>query len=422
VFLDLSAHTALDANQGQKGLSSFAFHPDYHTIDSDGEGRLFTASSQTIASGTPDYPVPAGAPESHHSVLHEWTVSANPDAIDGGSAREILRVGETYGDHNVGRIAFDPNLDPGHPDYGLLYVAFGDGGNVCCPRPTIDPHFVGQDLASPLGTLVRIDPLEPAGGGAAYAVPGSNPFVSDGDPDTLGEIWAYGLRNPHVFAWDRGGQGKLLVSDIGQANIEEINVGAIGANYGWSEREGTYALVHSNENDVFPLPGNDATFGYTYPALQYDHDEGDRAISGGYVLRHVMPSSLEGHYVFGDLRSGRVFHAHVASLSSTFPTGFEVLRLFDASDGQEKSLLEMIGGGTPAPRADLRFGIDDDGWIHLVTKRDGAVRRLVPEFDDVTIPTSGPAASIVLALAVLSSGVVLAGRRSGRQRRTAPRS
>lgn len=411
VFLDLAAHTSLHADQGQRGLSSFAFHPDYHQVGAPGAGKFFTASSQTSASGTPDYPVPAGAPISHHSVLHEWTVSADPNAIDPSSAREILRVGETYNDHNVGRIGFDPALEPGDPDYGLLYVAFGDGGNVCCPRPSVDPHLVGQSLASPLGSLARIDPLLPPSGGAAYGIPAGNPFALDGDPTTLGEIWAYGLRNPHVFSWDRGGQRKLLISDIGQANLEEINLGAVGANYGWSEREGTFLVVHTNELEVFALPGNDASFGYTYPALQYDHDEDDRAISGGFVFRSAMPSSLEGHYIFGDLASGRVFHAHVAALDGVSPAAFDVLRLVDASDGQEKSLLEMIGGGTPAPRADLRFGIDDDGWIHLVTKRDGVIRRLVPQFDDVTIPSGGIEASLLLLLLMLATSFFLLRRR-----------
>jgi hypothetical protein len=247
-----------------------------------------------VGSGTPDYPVPAGAPESHHSVLHEWTVSIDPEAIDPMSAREILRVGEIYAGHNVGQIAFDPNTAAGHADYGLLFVSMGDGGNVCCPRPSVDPWFTGQDLSTPLGTLLRIDPLEASGGSAPYTTPASNPFASDGEPLTLAEIWAYGLRNPHRFSWDRGGDGRMLISDIGQANVEEINVGQIGANYGWSEREGTFLVMHFNENDVFALPPNDASFGYTYPVIQYDHDEDDRAISSGYVQRGVTGSGLEG--------------------------------------------------------------------------------------------------------------------------------
>ena len=106
--------------------------------------------------------------------------------------REVLRIEQPYDDHNVGQIAFNPNSNPEDPDYGLLYIAMGDGGNFgCCPLAAVDPHFVGQDRSSPLGTLLRFDPLE-AEGGAAYQIPADNPFATDGDPDTLGEIYAYG--------------------------------------------------------------------------------------------------------------------------------------------------------------------------------------------------------------------------------------
>ena len=410
VFLALTTASPLLANQGQQGLSSFAFHPDYHIPGADGFGKLYTSSSEPLGTGTPALPPPPGAPNSHDSVIYEWTVSADPDAADPSSRRELLRVVELYGDHNVGQIAFDPNLAPGHPDYGLLFIAMGDGGNVCCPRPSVDPWFQGQDNESYLGAMLRIDPLEPAGGGGAYSIPGDNPFESDGDPDTLGEIWAYGLRNPHRFSWDRGGAHAMLISDIGQANVEEINLGALGANYGWSEREGTYLVMHSNENDVFPLPGNDATLGYTYPVLQYDHDENDRAISGGYVQRGgLLGSALDAHYIFGDLRSGRVFHAPVSTLDGSGQEAFEVLRLVDDADSVEKSLLEMIGGvGTPAPRADLRFGLDDAGRIYLLTKRDGSVRRFVSVSP---VPALAPA-----MLAALGLGLAIGGANALRHR------
>jgi hypothetical protein len=419
VFLDLAAATSLLADQAQRGLSSFAFHPDYFAPGAAGEGRFYTASSQPTGSGTPDYPVPAGAPESHHSVVHEWTVGADPDAIDPASVRELLRVGETYGDHNIGQIAFDPNALPGQPDRGLLFIALGDGGNVCCPRPSVDPHFVGQDLSTPLGTILRIDPLE--GAGAPYTIPADNPFASDGDPLTLGEIWAFGLRNPHRFAWDRGGSGRMLISDIGQANVEEINLGQAGANYGWSEREGTFLVMHSNERDVFALPPDDATHGYTYPVIQYDHDEGDRAISGGYVLRGAAGGELAGRYVFGDLPSGRVFHASLDDLDGSGRAPFELLRLIDAADEQEKSLLEMIGGGTPAPRADLRFGLDDSGRLYLVTKRDGAVRRLLPA--GAAVPATGGLELGVLAglLAITGGAASVASRWRHQSRKSATR-
>jgi hypothetical protein len=247
--------------------------------------------------------------------------------------------------------------------------------------------------------MLRIDPLESPGGGAAYTSPTGNPFAGDGDPDTLAEIWSYGLRNPHRFSWDTGGAGRMYISDIGQANIEEINVGAWGANHGWSEREGTFLVVHTNENDVFSLPPDDATYGYDYPAIQYDHDENDRAVTGGYVFRGCA-CDLEGEYVFGDLTSGRLFHATAAGLDGSSPTPFAALRLVDAADEVEKSLLEMIGGvGTPAPRADLRFGRDDDGRIYLVTKRDGMVRALAPT--PVAVPSSSSWGRVALALAIV---------------------
>ncbi len=411
VFLDLASATPLLTNQRQKGVSSFAFHPDFHRPGAPGEGKVYSASSEPLGSGVVDFPAPAAAPQSHESVLYEWTVSASdPDAIDAGSARELLRVVEPHGDHNIGQIAFHPTASPGDAEYGLLYVALGDGGNTCCPRPSVDPWFQGQDLSTPRGALLRIDPLQPGSGSAAYTVPGDNPFASDGDPDTLAEIWAYGLRNPHRFSWDAGGLGRLLISDIGQANVEEINLGAKGANYGWSEREGTFLVMHFNEPEVFPLPPDDASFGYAYPVIQYDHDENDNAISGGYVQRGGgLGAALEGHYLFGDLVSGRVFHVPVDALDGSGQAAFEVLRLVDDADGVEKSLLEMVGGGSAASRADLRFGMDDAGRIYLLTKGDGSVRRFV------TLPPTpalAPGAGALPLLALLLAGGLALRRRA----------
>ncbi len=165
-----------------------------------------------------------------------------------------------------------------------------------------------------------------------------------------------------------------MISDIGLSNVEEINLGRLGVNYGWSEREGTFLVFHDNELEVFGLPADDATFAFTYPVIQYDHDEGDRAISGGYVYRGSQVPTLLGEYVFGDLVSGRVVYAPAASLDGTAQASFQELRFIDAADGVEKSLLEIIGGGKPASRADLRFGTDDSNNIYLVTKQDGSIR------------------------------------------------
>lgn len=412
LFLDVDAATDLVADFELNGLNSIAFHPDYFNPTAPGFGRFYTASSQTAASGTPDLPVPAGAPTFGHAVIHEWQVSSSsPDAIDPASAREVLRIGEPYSGHPIGQIGFDPTATPSDLDYGLLFIAVGDaGGNTCCPPPN-DPLFVGQDLSSPLGTLLRIDPLQD--GGASFRVPADNPFASDGDPSTLDAIWAWGLRNPHRFAFDTGPSGKLLLSDIGASNIEEINLVVKGANYGWSEREGTFLVMHDNVFDVFPLPLEDASLGFTYPVLQYDHGEGDVAISGGYVYRGRRASQIVGDYVFGDLVSGRIFRVQAGALDGSGQVAFEQLRLIDFANGLEKSLLELIGGGTPAPRADLRFGRDDDGEIYLLTKQDGSIRRLVGEVG--TVPSLAPHGLGALALLMLMTGTwILRPSRPGR--------
>ena len=113
-----------------------------------------------------------------------------------------------------------------------------------------------------------------------YGIPPSNPFA--GMPGALGEIFAYGFRNAHRLSWDR--DGTLLVSDIGEAQIEELDLVVAGGNYGWPEREGSFSIdVETNPNVVFPLPPEDP-LPYRYPVAQYDHAEG-RAIAGGFVYR-----------------------------------------------------------------------------------------------------------------------------------------
>jgi hypothetical protein len=414
IFLDLRAMTGFLANQQQIGLQSIAFHPDYHIAGSLGEGLFYTSSSWTVDSGEADYPVPTDAPTNHHSVVHEWRVSGDPDQIDPLSAREVLRIAQPYRDHNLQQLGFNPNHGANHPAHGLLFIGVGDGGNVRSPRPSVDPYFVAQSLASPLGTILRIDPIAPAGGSDSYSIPADNPYATDGDADTLGEIWCHGLRNPHRFSWDRGGAENLFISDIGQSNIEEINVGFAQANYGWSEREGTFLVEHFNEADVFELPANDESFGYLYPMIQYDHDEGDRAITGGYVARSGSIPELEGRYVFGDLVSGRIFHADAALLGGSAPVPFESLRLVDAADGLEKSLLEIVGNGSVASRADLRFGWAN-GEIYLVTKRDGAIRRLI------ALPQAVPSGSglAVIGLVIALALVRLLNRRAKNPAETA---
>ncbi len=382
-FLDVAAFLGADLDTVglQTGLSTFAFHPDYASTGAAGEGRFYTVTSESAATGTADFDNPFGV-ATHFDVLSEWRVdAANPDAIDATSRRVLIRVVQPHRDHNMGQIGFDPNAAPSDADYGLLYIATGDGGNYSANAGgEIDPQRTAQDPNNTFGCILRIDPL---GSGTPsyptndqYGIPSGNPFVGNED-GILEEVWAFGFRNPHRFSWDTGGQGTMLISDIGQVGAEEINIGTPGGNYGWSEREGNFVLDHFDQNNPIPRPGNDASFGFLYPAAQYGHDEGF-AIVGGFVYRGSLLPQLSGHYIFGDIANGRVFHVPMSDLLDadtvlgTNPASISELTLL--ADGIETTLVEQVASSRP----DLRFGIDTDGEIYLLTKRDGMVRTLVP--------------------------------------------
>jgi hypothetical protein len=388
-FLDVAAvlGTTLDTRALQRGLVSLAFHPSYAQPGTPGFGKLYTTTSETPLSGAPDFEHPLGLTD-HLGVLSEWSVDASdPNRVDPLSRRVLLRTAQPSGDHTLSQLGFDPGARPGDPDFGLLYVALGDGGGYNARLgQEIDPERVAQDTSVPYGKVLRIDPLGASTPGyptnGAYGIPPDNPFAGE-ERDGLGEIWAYGFRNPHRFGWDRGGRGDLFISDIGQGQIEEIDLGRRGANYGWSEREGTTVLDAFDQSVFLPLPHDDASLAFTYPVAQYDHDEGF-AVVGGYVGRGGHVPDLEGRYVFGD-NNGRLFHADVGELTRRALPSLRVgrvlarrspiqeLRLF--YEGIERSLLDILG---ERRRADVRFGAGEAGEIYVLTKRDGMVRVLRP--------------------------------------------
>ncbi|MCC7407907.1 MAG: PQQ-dependent sugar dehydrogenase [Phycisphaeraceae bacterium] len=353
---------ALFSLYGEVGFSSFAFHPDFAVAGSAGHGKLYVTYDSSDTSKPVDYPSPGGT--DHHSVIEEWTIDPNdPNLADPDTRRQVLRIGQPFSNHNMGLMAFNPNSQPGDADYGKMYIAVADGGSGG------DPYNVAQNLQSPLGKILRIDPLSPPGGGANYTAPADNPFVGQ---DALGEIWALGLRNPHRFSWDSvalGGSGAMFISDIGQSNLEEINLGAAGANYGWDIREGTFATVPGNNGVVSTIPPVD-TIPLTYPVAQYDHDEGD-AIVGGFVYRGSAIPNLVGKYVFGDLAKGRLFYFELDEMQPDGQTPIHELTLM--VNGVPRTLLQVLGNDY---RADLRFGLDADGEIYVLTKRDGMIRTL----------------------------------------------
>ncbi len=382
VYMDLKQLIGADLTYegGQMGFAYFAFHPEFAH-----NGIFYTVTSEVKTSGTPDFPVTKTIFDSdkniiesfHHDVIREWKATDSSSNTFVGTSREILRIEEPYGDHNVGQLAFNPNAKPGDDDYGLLYIAVADGGSDGFPVSDTDPLDNGQDLGTPLGKIMRIDPLGNNSTNGQYGIPGDNPFATDNDPKTLDEIWAYGLRNPHRFSWDTNGEGKMLIADTGQAFIEEVNLGIKGANYGWGEREGTWVIKEDNENVLYALPNNDKFYGYTYPVAQYDHDIRGVAITGGYVYRGKAISELIGQYIFADfVRDGRFFHVPVEELVDGKQAKIKELRLFEGK--QEVSFLEIIR----KKRSDVRFGVDEEGEIYVTSKQDGKVRKLIPSSKD----------------------------------------
>jgi glucose/arabinose dehydrogenase len=249
--LDLGGEVSLGSEQGLLGL---AFSPD---------GR-FLYVNYTDTNGD----------------THVTEFAMGGDRADPSTRRDILSVDQPYVNHNGGNLVFGPD--------GYLYVGLGDGGSGG------DPHGNGQSLSTLLGKMLRIDPRPSAG--RSYSVPPTNPFV--GRADARPEIWAYGLRNPWRYSFDRL-TGDLWIGDVGQGAWEEVDVQPVdsdgGENYGWALMEGDH-----------PYEGGDPPDGVVRPVFEYSHDEGGCTITGGYVYRGRAIPDLYGAYVFGDYCVGRL--------------------------------------------------------------------------------------------------------------------
>lgn len=409
LYLDLAAEFPAfrDAPGLATGFVSFAFHPDFAS-----NGLFYTVHTETPGATPPNLLPALPITTTQHCVLTEFQ-AADPGADSfAGTRRELMRIAAPHHFHNLGEIGFDPNLPPGHPDYGLLYIGAGDFGSV----QTGQSEQL-QRLDTPYGALLRIDPLGAPflRGGILYdyGIPAGNPWAADGDPDTWGEILLHGLRNGHRLVWDTAGEGTLFVTDIGQGNLEEVDVAAAGANYGWPVREGSYALDPDvDPESVFALPPGDASLGFTYPAAQYDHEEG-LAIAGGAVVRGGGIPELEGRLLFGDIVNGRLFYADVDALlaaddgdpATTAPVHELALR----RNGAFTTLLQVIRdelGSSNVNRTDLRLHRGLSGEIYLTTKRDGFVRRLVASPRQVPALPPGPAGPALLTLALLGGAAL----------------
>ena len=257
-FLDIQSLTNFDG--AEQGLLGLAFHPNYST------NRLFYVN----------YTRNNGGPE---SVIAEFqTLAGNPNQADPASERILLTVRQPFANHKGGQLAFGPD--------NFLYIGLGDGGSGG------DPNNNGQTLTVLLGKILRIGVDPPFSPGLQYAIPADNPFVGGAG---LPEIWAYGLRNPWRFSFERGGT-HLFCGDVGQDSWEEVDLITKGGNFGWRVMEGAHCFN--------PSSGCDMT-NKILPIAEYPHPEGE-AIIGGYVYKGTAISSLANAYIFGDL-TGKIW-------------------------------------------------------------------------------------------------------------------
>jgi glucose/arabinose dehydrogenase len=265
-FDDLSTEVVLDitdrtAANGERGLLGAAFDP--------AADRAYVHYSN----------------ESGNTVVAEYAIDPVTAIFDVESRREVLTVEQPFGNHNGGELAFGPD--------GYLYLALGDGGSAD------DPERNSLALSSRLGKILRIDPQPTAD--APFATPPDNPFVDVEGADPT--IWSLGLRNPWKFSFDSL-TGDLWIADVGQGDIEEINLAPAisgqgagkGLSFGWSAFEGS---------ERFNTDQDDA--GHTGPVVEYRHDDGNCSVSGGAVYRGDVIEDLFGWYVYGDFCSGRIW-------------------------------------------------------------------------------------------------------------------
>ncbi|MDD5201402.1 MAG: PQQ-dependent sugar dehydrogenase [Terrimicrobiaceae bacterium] len=393
VYQSLKSDLVLEGPED--GLESLTFHPDFLKVGAKGYGKFYTAhtasSRDTNTPGFPEKPAdftPVGARRSIDYVLLEWQ-AADPIASTFAPAnsaapyREVMRIGAPDLNHTVGLAAFNPNAASGSADYGMLYIGVGDGGDER------DPWQLGQDKSQPYAKILRIDPLGTNSARGNYGIPADNPFV--GVSGVIAEAWAIGFRNPQRFSWDQGGAHQMFIADIGQDTVEEIDIGVPGANYGWSQREGSF-IYNGLPSVGFNARSDSAFSGFTYPIAEYDHNANGTispaAITAGFVYRSTDLPILQGKFLFGDIPSGRAFYIDADHLPNGGQDSLAELRL--RFNGVERSLLQEIQRKQSATRVDLRFGRDQSGRIFLLNKQDGIIRVIT---NGIRTPTPTPAAT-----------------------------
>jgi hypothetical protein len=386
-------------NRLESGFIGFAFHPDFAR-----NGLFYTVHSERGPGNpkTPDF-IPPGyglKDVTFHNVITEWHAT-NPAAnVFAGTRREVFRESHVVANltHPMGALEFNPTAKPGDEDYGLLYTSGSDHGFSNGGGPNASNPTQTQRLDSIMTAILRIDPRSPSvthgqKGLGDYTIPMSNKFASDGDPKTLGEIYAYGFRNAHRLSWDME-DGTMYASDIGMDNIEEINIVRNGENYGWMRREGYFEngrFRGGQLNELYPLPpeilDGRVKDGFTYPVAVYDHDEG-RSVTDGFAY-HGKIAALRGKFIFGDIQKGRIFASDIAALKkaddgiprTVAPIEEVQLYVRDANGKRiDVSFQDLVDKtmGAKLPRADLHISRTRDGELLLTSRQDGMIRMLVP--------------------------------------------
>ncbi len=275
-FLDIHARVSCC---GERGLLGLAFHPSYRT-----NGRFYVYYTDRGGS----------------LVIAEYRRSSAAANRASATERRLLRIAHPdQANHNGGQLAFGPD--------GYLYIGTGDGGG------SGDPYENGQKRTTLLGKILRIAP-NVAGSTPAYRIPSTNPWAKS--TTIRREIWAYGLRNPWRFSFDRL-TGSLWIADVGQDRYEEVDRalrsagGGRGANYGWDVMEG---------RACFEPAAGCSTTGKMMPLAVYGHGANGCSVTGGYVYRGSLYPAMRGWYFFGDYCSGRIWRVDAGGAARQTPS------------------------------------------------------------------------------------------------------
>ncbi|CAN5899217.1 PQQ-dependent sugar dehydrogenase [soil metagenome] len=309
-FLDITSLVfPVGESYSERGLLGLAFHPDYGN-----NGRFFVYYSAQANKRGMD----------HKSVVAEYRVSQeNPDRAD-MAERVVMEIDQPESNHNGGHLVFGPD--------GFLYIGLGDGGGAGDKHGQIGN---GLDSTTVLGSILRIDVNQ----ARPYSVPRDNPFVGREGAD---EIFAYGLRNPWRFSFDRE-TGQLYCGDVGQNKYEEVSIIEKGKNYGWRAREGFQVF----DEELAQRGG-----GFAPPIIDYEHAIGN-SITGGYVYRGRQYPALQGRYVFADW-SGKVFYLHQN----------------EAGEMERRDITFEGMDGTDIGMRVNSFGEDEKGEIYLCVQQE----------------------------------------------------